>query len=346
MNPDQHDPADPCGATRRVFLQEAAAAVAIGGLLAPCGARAAVKAGLIEHVQHVVIDDDRNASCGSPRQCGIKDFGGGELAVLYWRRTAPSGLESSRGRAEAILDGGQTWPAENEVHRVVQRRPLGKAGGVSLPRSRPTPGPGHEPAGGHVLLRAHADPRGANRQEYEARLDLRVEARPAWHPSPAPFSRFARSTRDAPGRRVPLVLDPPPRTKSIWRDNHPLVAMPDGALVGAMESEGAIWLYGSENQGMTWQYLSLIAMEKAGAGKPCCAGLVLLPNGRLQCYLLMLGEPSDTLCLSESDDGFRWSHAAPDRRAMCTAPGRCGCATAGSSSSSPAGDSRAGSLRS
>ena len=65
--------------------------------------------------------------------------------------------------------------------------------------------------------------------------------------------------------------------------------MPDGALVGALESAGAIWLYGSENQGMTWQYLSLIAMEMADAGKPCGAGLVLLPSGRLQCYLLMLG---------------------------------------------------------
>ena len=111
--------------------------------------------------------------------------------------------------------------------------------------------------------------------------------------------------------RVPLVLDPPPRMKSFWRDNHPLVMMPDGALVGALESEGAIWLYGSECQGMTWQYLSVIAIEKGDAAKPCCAGLVFLPSGRLQCYLLMLGRESDTLCLSESDDCFRWTQPRP-----------------------------------
>jgi hypothetical protein len=111
--------------------------------------------------------------------------------------------------------------------------------------------------------------------------------------------------------RVPLVLGRPPKTQSFWKDNHPLVIMPDGALVGALESDGAIWLYGSECQGMTWQYLSLIAIEKPAVGKPCCAGLISLPNGRLQCYLLTIQGHSKRLCLSESVDCFSWSPPRP-----------------------------------
>ena len=53
---------------------------------------------------------------------------------------------------------------------------------------------------------------------------------------------------------VPVVLDPPPSIAGILKDNHPPVTMPDGARVGTMTAPhpGSVWLYGSENHGMTW----------------------------------------------------------------------------------------------
>ena len=81
-------------------------------------------------------------------------------------------------------------------------------------------------------------------------------------------------------------IDPPPASENmqgsgnpaaagtmLLKDNHPLVTMPDGSVVGAFSAgpPGAVWLYGSENHGMTWQCLSRIAVDDAGVGRPTCA---------------------------------------------------------------------------
>jgi len=317
MKRARHDSADRCGVTRRGFLQDAAALA--GGVVAGPSVWAAEKKSPIRHVGHVVVADDKSACCGHPRQCGIKTFGGGELAVLYLRAACggntssdvfPGPLDGPMSRADVVLrrslDGGQKWLPENES--VVWSNSLSaeKQGEFFSqdPANRPVLDMSRPEAMfffGRTWIRLA-------RSVKNTKLGWTCEVTASGLGTKASNAFQIRSIdKGRTWERVPLVLfDRPPGTSSLAKDNHPLVAMPDGALVGAMESERAVWLYGSECQGMTWQYLSLIAMEKAGVGRPCRAGLILLPSGRLQCYLCMLHEASASLCLSESDDGFSW----------------------------------------
>jgi hypothetical protein len=76
-------------------------------------------------------------------------------------------------------------------------------------------------------------------------------------------------------------------------------------------SSGSVWLYGTENGGMTWHCLSLIARDKAGVGRPTYANLIRLPDGKLQCYMLMIHGQFHALCVSESRDCFSWTEPRP-----------------------------------
>jgi len=289
------------GITRRDFLQETAAVA--GGLVTVAAARAAEKSGRRispRNIRHITVDRDAKTWCGHLRQGGIKSFGNGELAVLYWR--APQGADLNR--AEVVLrrscDNGQTWLPKDDVVLWSNALPFEKSAEFLcqdpgrrsvLDMSRPEA----------MFFFGRTAIRLKKSVRYDARLGWTCEAKatdPGTKATGSTVFQIRSVDRGRTWERVPLVLDPPPGAKSFWKDNHPLVTMPDGALVGAMESDGALWLYGSECQGMTWQYLSRIAAGGAG-----CAGLILRPGGRLQCYMAM----RDSLWVSESENCFSWS---------------------------------------
>jgi hypothetical protein len=287
------------GITRRHFLQEAA--TVSGGLVAGASLWAAGGRGTgLRNVRRVTVDRDAKTWCGHPRQCGIRSFGGGEIAVLYWR--APKG--DDLGRGEVVLrrscDHGETWLPTDDV--VVWSNALPFEKRAELLCQDPGRRSVLDMAGSEAMFffgRTAARIRKAVR--YDARLGWTCDVTATEPGAKAAMSTVFQVRSVDKGRtweRVPLLLDPPPGAKSFWKDNHPLVTMPDGALVGAMESEGALWLYGSECQGMTWQYLSRIAAGGAG-----CGGLIPLPGGRLQCHMVVHG----SLCVSESENCFSWS---------------------------------------
>lgn len=329
--------------SRRRFLRQAglsglAAGLGLGstGLLARAqgaeGPARLVQARGEEPVRdacHVVIDREPGAWCGRPRECGIASFGAGELAVLYWRaRLAPAAGAALppdlRTGAEVVLrrshDGGATWPTDSAVTVHSNGTPF-EASAEFLCR---------DPAGREVLA---MDQPGAmfffGRSPVRVRMSTRRDRWRGWYTEmtaqPPPEDDAARAAgegfstsfqvrsidRGQTWEELPLLIDPPSRAGPIWKDNHPLVTMPDGALIGVWESAGGLWLYGTECQGMTWQYLAMIAAEGADLGRPSCAGLVLLPGGRVHCYMVMRREQTSALYLSESDDCLLWSEPRP-----------------------------------
>ena len=91
-----------------------------------------------------------------------------------------------------------------------------------------------------------------------------------------------------------------PHGGGIHRDAHPLVQFPDGTLMGVMTMAmtperdsagmpGGVGVFGSDDNGLTWEYVAEVARDPTGVGRPTYAGLLLLPGGRLQCYMLNIG---------------------------------------------------------
>lgn len=304
----------PLGSLTRALIGQGHTAAGGGGLRPPPSLR---------NVHHLVIDRAEATYSGRPRQCGIANFADGELAVTYRRgpcayRT-PADVSDSLDEgwlsgAEVVLrrsrDGGQSWSPESDV--VVHSDALPVEQRVEFlsqdPATRAVPdmaAPGAMFFFGRSPLRVKK----ATRRDRWQGWYTQVTAEMPPNPTGGLNTVFqVRSTdRGQTWERVPLVIDPPSGVKALWADNHPLVTMPDGALIGVMQSEGALWLYGSECQGMTWQYLSRIVSVEEGAGSPSCGGLLLLPDGRVQCYGLLVGEGFSHLCLSESENCFSWT---------------------------------------
>src|SRR6476661_2137389 len=81
----------------------------------------------IQDVVHIKLHGDKTTYCGHPRQGGIFNFGGGEIAVLH--NHAPCAYQTRtdiqhdfggyHSRSTLLLqrstDGGRTWPGESEV---------------------------------------------------------------------------------------------------------------------------------------------------------------------------------------------------------------------------------------
>lgn len=318
--------------TRRGFLQQAAAGAVAGSLATNSGGPAPAVADSdgappARDERHVVIDHAEQGDCGRAQYGGIRFFGNGELVLLYCRaprrRAMQSGASADRPaadleRAEVVLrrsfDGGRTWRPQEETIVWSDAWPLEKRAELLCqdPGKREVLDMNRPEAMfffGEASLRL-ARTVTNTRSGYTCQWRVLEASRPSQRPGGTVFQvRSVDKGRTWEG--VPLLLEPPRRDGSVRKDNHPLVTMPDGALVGALRSDDAVWLYGSECQGMTWQVLSHIATSTPEAGRPASAGLVWLQGGRLQCYLWMVAGDSGVLCLSESDDGFRWSRPRP-----------------------------------
>ena len=109
----------------------------------------------LTEVQHSKLCYSKDHYCGHPRQCGIYNFGNGEIAVMHHRaRSTYRTLNDIRHGWDDIgykrrcqivlqrsLDHGQTWPSENDVVVWNYNRPwdelrelLWRADDLSLPR--------------------------------------------------------------------------------------------------------------------------------------------------------------------------------------------------------------------
>ena len=81
----------------------------------------------LTEVEHTLVDYARDRYAGHPRQGGIFNFGGGEIAIIYnrapcayrFRSDVQHGPTGYHGRAQIILarslDNGATWDRASDV---------------------------------------------------------------------------------------------------------------------------------------------------------------------------------------------------------------------------------------
>ena len=259
----------------------------------------------LKDVEHVHICGEADTFCAHPRQGGIFNFGNNELAVIHYHAPCqydtPESVKHDWGgyhsRAETVLqrsfDGGVTWPKDQEVVIFDEA--------MSLEERR-----------AFVALEGP-------REE----IDL-TSADTAIH-----FGRtYAGPTDDKPElvcfalrspdrgktwEKIPTIVGAAPPATYVHKDCHPIVAMPDGTCYAAMSCSppGHVALYGTDDNGLTWEYLSQVATDPTGRGRPTYAGLLRLPNGLLQMYMLNINGIRNAIQVSESENGYAWSTPRP-----------------------------------
>jgi hypothetical protein len=109
--------------------------------------------------------------------------------------------------------------------------------------------------------------------------------------------------------RTPTVIKRPGRTGHYCVTEPSIVRMPDGSLLAPTlyMSDGVIAAYGSDDDGLSWEFLSEIARPGTPMGGTCYPCLLRLPDGRIQCYLMEMYARTYSICLCESADCYNWS---------------------------------------
>ena len=265
----------------------------------------------VRDLEHFVVDYSRDRYAGHPRQGGIFNFGGGEIAVIYNRAPCRYKVRTDvqhdyggyHSRAQAIIarsfDSGGTWDRSHDVVVYDESRPIEE-------------------------LRAFLAQAGETPKLTRETIDLSAQDTAIY------FGRTYTGPGDPPGmvcfavrsadrgktwESVPTVVYPPACHGTVHKDGHPLVQMPDGTQLAAMSvgtPDGGVHLYGSEDNGLSWEPLARIASDPTGDGRPTYAGLLLLPSGRLQGYTLNINGWRDAIQMNYSDDGgYSWSEPKP-----------------------------------
>ena len=84
------------------------------------------------------------------------------------------------------------------------------------------------------------------------------------------------------------------------------------ATLGPSANDNFVGVYGTDDNGLTWEYLGEVTRDSTGLGRPTYANLLLLPSGRLQCYMLNIGGIRNAIQIAYSDDGgYSWSEPKP-----------------------------------
>lgn len=278
--------------TRRGFLR--AAAVASASMVRPAfGRRTGASNNFMTDIEHLKLHGDRTTYCGHPRQCGIFSFGNGEIAVMH--NHAPCAYEKRsdvqhdyggyHSRSVVLLqrsvDGGRTWPGENEVEVWNEAAPQSE-------REK-------------FLLSAFTSPRQAIDLSKPGAIVFfaRTFLGPIRFGAPQMVAFALRSSdKGKTWEKIPSLLLPPPGCYSASPDNTPIVRLTDGTWLLPNRTFGGrngVSLYASTDNGLSWQFRTHICEPH---GYPA---LLLLKSGRLQCYNYPLG-----MCYSD-DGGKTWS---------------------------------------
>ncbi len=260
---------------------------------------------VLRDVHHIHICGDADTFCGHPRQGGIFNFGNNEIAVIHYH--APCAYQTRddvrhdfggyHSRAKALLqrslDGGATWPSDQEVVIYDEARPLEERRGFVAATGPREAIDLSSPDSAIYFGRTYAGPTDDK-------------------PEMVCFA-LRSSDRGRTWENVPAVIHPPERQTYVHKDAHPIVRMPDGSFLAVMSARepNQVALYGSDDNGLTWEYLSRIADDPTGQGRPTYAGLLRLSNGTLQAYTLNIHGLRNAIQVSESRDGYAWSAPRP-----------------------------------
>ena len=266
-------------------------------------------------VHHNRLCYSKDRMCAHPRQCPIHNYGGGEIAVIHHhapcayrtRDDIQHGQFGYKGRAKILLqrsfDHGETWPTEHEV--VIwddslpleeKRAVLSQADEDDVPREAIDL---NSPDASVYFARPATGPEGA-----DSRPGLECYA-------------FRSGDRGHTWERVPTRVSPPAGMNYVHIDGAPLAKFPDGtqlvvASSGPSPVTSALGVYGTDDHGLTWNHIAEVHRDPTGQGRPTYGALLLLPSGRLQCYMLNIGGIRDAIQMNYSDDGgYSWSTPQP-----------------------------------
>ena len=274
-------------------------------------------------MHHIKLCYSKDHYCGHPRQLPFRNFGGGEIAVAHFhapanyrtRENITHGHKHYMGRSQVLLqrslNHGETWLSENDTIIWDHSRPLAERRAILHRADEPGV------ARAEITLTSPdamvAFPRHATGPEDS-------EGRPT-------LECFALRSADR-GRTWETVstrLTPPPDFNFVSVDGAAPIQFPDGTFVvpawldnrnsGSNQRDyytAITGLYGSDDHGLTWKYLAEVGAEPPARGRHGYSNLLLLPNGRLQCYFNRLNGIRNDIELTSSDDGgYSWSAPQP-----------------------------------
>ena len=262
-------------------------------------------------VEHSVICGGKGLYCAHPRKNVFGYFGNGEIVAGHRHAPAITKKHGLKGyvKHSAIMlqrstDGGQTWPAEDNVTVYDHTMPDAKKN--------------------KFLFQS-----GVTREKYnmfspDSLFYFGYEQHPVESERRVCFA-LRSPDRGRTWESVPTIITHPDGPEhSVLKDCQPVVRMPDGkTLLAAMslqEPGAGIALYSSIDHGLNWNFQRRVAVSSTskGEGRFTYAGLILLPNGELQVYCLHIGSNKqgegceNKICMTTSEDGGKtWSPMRP-----------------------------------
>jgi hypothetical protein len=260
---------------------------------------------MVHDIHHSRVCGDTNSYCGHPHQDGILNFGGDEIVVLHKHTpcTYENLLDVSHGvvhaRAKVLmhrsLDGGVTWQEPSVIwdetapleERMAFLHSTGQRPQIDL--SRP------EAAIYFGRTRRHVE---------ETESDMETFA-------------IRTADRGHTWEEHPSIVRPPQwgEFKAVEKNGCPLVRLDDGYYLGAFynggDSDNETLLYGSGDEGVTWDYLARVLGDTPESGGMAYQGLLQVADGRLLLFTVNLGGIRHCLQVAESVDGYSWSAHRP-----------------------------------
>ncbi len=266
----------------------------------------------VRHGKKLCYSQDR--MCAHPRQCPIGNFGNGEITVIHHhapcayaaRTDVGHGMSGYKGRAKIFLqrslDHGETWPSKHEVVIWDDSLPLDEKRAILG-------------VADHDVSRETIDLSSSDALVYFARPATGPRGTEG-DPTIECFA-FRSADRGRTWERVPTRVSPPSRMNYVHVDGAPPVKFDDAtqlvvASCGPSPFTSALVVYGTDDNGLVWKPIAEIARDPTGLGRPTYGALLLLPTGRLQCYMLNIGGIHNAIQMCHSDDGgYSWSFPQP-----------------------------------
>lgn len=269
----------------------------------------------VREIEHFKICYNNKAYCGHPRQGVFKCLGNGEVIIAHNHSPCeykePSDVAHDLGgyhsRTVVLLqrsfDGGRTWLNEENV--VIYHETLSTEEKRRFLYQRDFPRQNYD------MFRPES-------VFYFGRTWLAEDRGRV-------IVCFVLRSKDK-GRtweKTPTIVTHPEGEK-LWvhKDCHPVLRMPEGRRLLAGMSVGmpcVPGIYYSEDNGLSWNFLSYACVNRSGIGRFSYVGLLLLPTGELQCYFLHIHEGDErvngiqnAICMTVSEDGGQlWSEPEP-----------------------------------
>ena len=271
------------------------------------------------NIRHAKVCGGQGLYCAHPRQGGLWNFGGGELLLIHCHARWPYADEQPthgfgpgyKSRcvwlAQRSTDGGETWPEQDNVVIWDETLPVDERREIVYP-SEPSRQQIDMTSPDSVICFPRTWLGDVRKPDGEIVGPGQAEVtKPA---SCAPIAiAFRSADRGRTWEQTPTVINRPGRGPHLCCAEPSVLTMPDGSMLIPVVylNEGVLAAYGSDDDGLSWEFLAEIARPPTPAGGIAYPGLLRLPDGTIQCYLMEMLTRTYSICLCESSDCYNWT---------------------------------------